>query len=181
MTLEVAVVPFDGRPSRADFDCGNDALNDWLRTKARQQQDRGISRTFLAVPKAGSLETWHAAGFKYIAESTVLGYFSLSSAQVRNAELPPAGSKLPRNVPVVRLGRLAVHARLKGRGFGTLLLMEAITRALQVSETIGVTGLFVDAKEDAVAFYERFGFERAESDPLKLWLPMTAIATLLDG
>jgi len=37
----------------------------------------------------------------------------------------------------------------------------------------------VDAKEDAVAFYEQFGFERAETGPLKLWLPMTAIAALL--
>lgn len=50
---------------------------------------------------------------------------------------------------------------------------------LQVSEIIGVTGIFVDSKEDAVAFYERFGFERAETDPLKLWLPMTTIAKLL--
>lgn len=47
---------------------------------------------------------------------------------------------------------------------------------MEVSETIGETGLFVDAKEDAVAFYERSGFERAETDPLRLWLPMTMIA-----
>ncbi|QHG85689.1 MULTISPECIES: GNAT family N-acetyltransferase [Xanthomonas] len=179
MALEVEVVPFAGHLSRADFDCGNKDLNEWLRTKARQHQERGISRTFLAILKTGTLDAWQEVGFKDVVDTTVLGYFTLSSAQVMNAELPPAGSKLPRNVPVVRLGRLAVHQQLKGRGFGTMLLMEAITRAAQVSDAIGVTGLFVDAKDEAAPFYEKFGFQRAELDPLKLWLPLASITELL--
>ena len=179
MTLEVEIAPFDGHLSRADFDSGNNDLNEWLRTKARQHQERGISRTFLAIPKKGTLDVWHQAGFKDVVDTTVLGYFTLSSAQVMNEELPPAGSKLPRNVPVVRLGRLAVHKRLQGCGFGGMLLMEAITRAARVSETIGVSGLFVDAKDDAVPFYEKFGFQRAESAPLKLWLAMARVIELL--
>jgi len=180
MTLEVEVVPFAGHLSRADFDCGNEKLNDWLRKTANQHQSRGISRTFVAIPAKGTLDAWHQAGFKDVTDTTVLGFFSLSSAQVMNDELPPAGSKLPRNVPVVRMGRLAVHQQLKGRGFGAMLLMEAITRAAQVSETIGVSGMFVDAKEDAASFYEKFGFQAAESDPLKLWLSLKDIQKLLN-
>ena len=179
MTLEVEVVPFAGHLSRADFDCGSKELNDWLHTTASQHQKRGVSRTFLAIPMKGTLDAWHQEGFEDIEDTTVLGFFTLSSAQVMNSDLPPAGSKLPRNVPVVRMGRLAVHQRLKGRGFGTMLLMEAIMRAAQVSESIGVTGLFVDAKEDATPFYEKFGFQPAASNPLKLWLPMASITELL--
>lgn len=76
---------------------------------------------FLAVPRAGSLGAWHGAGFKDAGERTLHGYCSLSSAQIMNAKLPQAGSKLSRNVPLVRQGRLAGPTRLKGRGFGTLL------------------------------------------------------------
>lgn len=181
MTLEVAIVPFDGRPGRAEFDCGIDALNDWLRTNARQHQDRGISRTFLAIPKEGALADWQGAGIEGINDDTMLGFFTLSSAQVFNEGLP-AGTRLPRTVPVVRLGRLAVHRRLQRRGLGRMLLMEAIVRAAQVSETIGVTGLFVDAKdESSAAFYRKYGFESTEHDPLKLWLPLASVIALLGG
>lgn len=180
MNLEVDVVPFSGHQSRADFDCGDEDLNEWLRTKARQHQERGLSRTFLAIPKKGTLGEWHKEGFKDIEDTTVLGYYALSSAQVTSADLP-AGTKLPRTVPVVRLGRLAIHRTLKGRGLGTLLLMESIVQAAQVSSSIGVAGMFVDAKHDAAGFYERFGFKAADSDPLKLWMPLGAILKLLDG
>ncbi|WP_026144001.1 GNAT family N-acetyltransferase [Xanthomonas sacchari] len=178
MTLQLEVVPLSGHLSRGDFDCGDEQLNDWLRTKASQHEKRGLSRTYLAVPMKGTLDTWEEEGFKDIDDTTVLGFYALSSAQVVNTDLP-VGSKLPRNVPVVRLARLAVHQNLKGRGFGKMLLMEALVRAAQVGRTVGVAGLFVDAKPEAVGFYESFGFQAAESNPLKLWIPMSSILEIL--
>lgn len=171
MTLEVDLVPFTGTPSRADFDCGDEDLNRWLHTQAGQNEKRGISRTVLAIPKKNSLGAWRAAGFTEIVDATILGFYSLSSALVLADELPP--SKLPRHVPVIRLGRLAVNRIVQGMGFGELLLMEAITRAALASHTIGAAGLFVEAKNDRAAkFYAKYGFQAGPRDPLKLWLPL---------
>lgn len=171
MTLEVDLVPFAGTPSRADFDCGNEELNNWLRKTAGQHEKSGMSRTVIAVPKKGSLPSWHAAGFTDVDETTILGYYSLSAAQIPLDHLPPG--KHPRTVPAIRMGRLAVHRLLQGRGFGEMLLMDAIVRAAGTSATIGVNGLFVDAKDaKAAAFYSKFGFQPCLDDPLKLWLSL---------
>jgi GNAT superfamily N-acetyltransferase len=179
MTLQLEVVPLSGHLSRADFDCANEQLNDWLRTMASQHEKRGLSRTYLAIPAKGTLAGWEDEGFKDIDDTTVLGFYALSSAQVVNTDLP-SGSKLPRTVPVVRLARLAVHKSLNGRGFGKMLLMDALAIAAQVGEAVGVAGLFVDLKPEAIGFYERFGFEAAESNPLKLWMPMGSLLKVLN-
>ena len=171
MTQEVELVPFAGTQSRADFDCGNLDLNDWLRNTASQHEKRGMSRTVIAIPRGGTVATWHAAGFKDVEDTTILGYYSLSAAQIPLDHLPPG--KHPRSIPAIRMGRLAVHRLVQGRGFGELLLMAAITSAAETSATIGVGGLFVDAKDPtAASFYAKYGFEAGKDDPLKLWLPL---------
>jgi len=146
---------------------------------AGQHQRRGISRVYVLTPKKENIRAWHEAGHMTLDEHSIVGYFALSSAQVMGSDLP-AGSKLPSHVPVVRLGRLAVDRRMMGMKLGSLLLMEAIAIAAEAARSIGVTGLFVDSKPEASAFYEKFGFRAAESDPLKLWLSMKTILSLLD-
>ena len=180
MTLEVDLVPFAGTPSRADFDCGNASLNDWLRSHASQHEKSGMSRTTLAVPKKGTLATWHAVGFEDVDDTTILGFFSLSAAQIPLDQLPQG--KHPKSVPAIRMGRLAVHRLAQGRGFGELLLMEAIARAAETSAAIGVGGLFVDAKDEkAAAFYAKYGFQPSLDDPLKLWLSLKNLLQYSSG
>jgi GNAT superfamily N-acetyltransferase len=176
VTLEIALQPLSGSHDRGNFDCGEAALNEWLQRTAAQHQSRSLSRTVVAIPK--DLAAWHGAGYDWVKADTILGFFALSSAQVMNSELPAsAGKRLPRTVPVARLGRLAVDARLQGQGFGELLLMEAIARTLIAAEQIGVSGMFVDAKgASAAAFYGKYGFEACEADPLRLWIPLTNLA-----
>ena len=38
-----------GNHDRQGFDCGRQELNDWLRQVARQHQDKGLSKTFVAI------------------------------------------------------------------------------------------------------------------------------------
>lgn len=80
--------------------------------------------------------------------------------------------KLPRRVPGVRLGRLAVDRHFQGKGLGELLLVDALTRAQQVYKDAGGMGLFIDAiDEQAAGYYKRFGFAEALDNPHLLFFP----------
>ena len=84
--------------------------------------------------------------------------------------------KLPRKVPGIRLGRLAVDRTVQGQGLGEHLLMDAIERSRRVLEHIGVHALFVDAKDElAAAFYRKYGFRSLPGDSLRLVLPIAGL------
>ena len=169
------VQPLTGDHDRSGFDCGVEALNLWLRQTALQHHAKGISRTFVAVPRdVAAVEVYRAAGYSVISENSILGYFALASALVLTDDLAPELAKrYPRQIPVTRLGRLAVRLELHGQGLGRLLLADAVTRSRNAALSVGSAGIFVDAKnEDAARFYAKYGFAACREQPLKLYLPM---------
>ena len=54
--------------------------------------------------------------------------------------------------------RLAVDEKAQGRGIGSALLRFAFILARRMAADVGCVGLVVDAKPEAVAFYEKLGF-----------------------
>lgn len=160
--------PLARRHDRAGFDCGVAALNEYLRRYARQNHESGGAKTFVAVEPGAS--------------TRVLGYYTIAPGALDFAEVPDLAKRgLARyDVPVFRLGRLAVAATEQGRGLGGALLMAAGERALAVAEAVGGVALAIDAKDDAAArWYERFGALRLLDDPLALVLPLATIAAAL--
>ena len=101
-------------------------------------------------------------------------FFSLASAFVLADDLAPELAKrYPRQIPVTRLGRLAIRSDLQGQGLGRLLLADAVTRSRNAALSVGSAGIFVDAKNTAAAkFYAEYGFMVCKEQPLKLYLPM---------
>lgn len=154
------IVPLTGSHDRQGFDSGRAELNDWLQRVARQHQDKGLSKTFVAV-----LEDQ---------PEQICAYYALTLTEVDTAALSEQRRrKLPRMIPGVRLGRLAVHQRYQGKRLGEIMLMDAIERVRRITEHAGVVGLFVDAIDDKAAqFYARYGFEAFQDEPLKLFLPV---------
>jgi GNAT superfamily N-acetyltransferase len=153
---------------RADFDCGVPALNEYLRRYARQNHESGGAKTFVAVSPKTPI--------------TVLGYYTISPGAIAFTKTPTTLTrKLGRyEVPVFRLGRLAVSVTMQGRGLGGDLLLAAGARALAVAEEVGGVALAIDAKDErAASWYERFGAMRLLDDPLKLVLPLETIAAAL--
>ena len=143
-------------------------MNEYLARYARQSQESGGARTFVAV-SAGAPET-------------VLGYYTISPGAVAFAKSPPMITKgLGRyEVPVFRLGRLAVSLDMQGRGLGADLLYAAGERAIAVAQQVGGVALAIDAKDErAAAWYERFGALRLLDDPLKLVLPLETIRSTI--
>lgn len=152
------IIPLAGDHNRQGFDCGRQKLNDWLRQVARQHQDKGLSKTFVAT--------------RAEAPDLICGYYALTLAELENHHLPEAWrKKLPRRIPGVRLGRLAVDRQYQGKGLGELLLVDALIRAQRIYTEAGGIGLFVDALDgQAAGYYRRFGFEASPDNPLLLFL-----------
>ena len=150
---------------REGFDCASEPLNAFLKQTARQHAERGISRTFVLVDE-------NAAGPK-----PILGFFSLNICQVKSDSLSPEDSKrLPRDVSAVRLGRLAVAKDHQRKGLGKILLIGAMTKFMEIFNTAGGIGLFVDAKDhEAKLYYQRFGFVSLPDNELELFLPVKTI------
>jgi len=164
-----------GHHDRNRFDCGVEALDVWLKRTALQHQVKGISRTFVAVPSdETSLKRYRNAGFDDLDLTTILGFYALAAAFVLIEDLPPQLAKrYPRQIPVTRLGRLAIRSDMQGQGLGKLLLADATNRARGAAASVGSAGIFVDAKDESAArFYMNFGFEPNIDQPFKLYLPM---------
>ncbi|MDO3641589.1 GNAT family N-acetyltransferase [Mucilaginibacter sp. L3T2-6] len=115
----------------------------------------------------------------------ILGYYSLSNASVPAEALPDdIRKKMPKSysqLPVTLLGRLAVDNAQKGKGFGKVLLIDALNRSYKAADSaIGSIGVVVDPLDvEAHSFYKSFGFIALE-DSEKMFLPMKTISLLID-
>ncbi|MBR9975278.1 MAG: GNAT family N-acetyltransferase, partial [Bacteroidetes bacterium] len=76
-------------------------------------------------------------------EQEILGYYAIAMAEIRTIDLPDALTKgLPRHhVPAVRIGRLAVALAHREKGYGALLLWDAIERSIHLSGQIGARAI----------------------------------------
>jgi GNAT superfamily N-acetyltransferase len=155
---------------RASFDCGEPILNEFLRKHARQSHDKGAAKTFLAISN--------------LAGKTVLGFYSLSPASLEYARAPEVVRKgLARHdVPVFRLGRLAVHRTVQAQGLGGQLILAAGRRCLRAATEVGGVALLIDAKNERVAkWYASYGAVPLADAPLSLLLPLSTVQAALEA
>ena len=160
--------PINKQHDREAFDCGEAALNEFLRRYARKSHEVGGAKTFLAIDDAD--------------KTTVLGFYSLSPASVEYARTPEiVRRRLARHdVPGFRLARLAVDRKVQGRGLGGQLLLAAGSRCLRASAEVGGVVLVIDAKNDrAAGWYTAYGAVPLLDAPLSLLLPLATIEAAL--
>ncbi len=146
---------------RAGFTCGVPELDDYLHRFATQHRRKGISTVFVLINSE--------------APRFILGYYTLSAAQMDVASLSDADKKkLPRYpVPCFRMGRLACRADRQGEGLGKLLVACAVDRCLQAQKQVAAFALIVDAKNLAAKeFYQHYGFTPCADSPMTLDLPL---------
>jgi GNAT superfamily N-acetyltransferase len=163
---EAAIAKMHGR---AAFDCGNADLNLYLQRYARQNHESNGAKCFVAVPAD--------------MPSRILGFYTLSPASLEYSRTPALAKKgLGRyDVPVFRLGRLAVDISVQGRGLGGTLLLRAAERCIRVAQDVGGAGLLIDAKDDRAAlWYEGYGALRLDDAPLSLILPLAVAAGAIE-
>ena len=158
------VEPLDKSHDRESFDCGDDALNTFIRKYAGQQQRRFLSRVYVALD----------------ADRRMAGFYTLSTASVEFDSAPDALKRhlAPYPIPAALIGRLAVDKRYQGQGAGRHLLAHALANVRLVAKIAGVAAVVVDAKHpEAVDFYRRFGFLPFSDGSLRLFYPVSSLTT----
>lgn len=159
------IVVFDAvQHDRTGFESGNPKLDEYLQRHLSQGVKKGLVQAYVAIDEVGK----------------VLGYYTLSAAHILNEELPDAiARKFPRYpIPAALLGRMATDVKTRSTGLhvGSKLLIHAMKQTLKAVDTLGVACIVVDAKPEAIGFYQWFGFLRLkQADGLRLYLPIDTI------
>jgi ribosomal protein S18 acetylase RimI-like enzyme len=157
-----AIELLSSQHKRDSFACGVEPLDRYFREQVRQDVRRRATACYVA---------------REISTNAIAAYYTLAAGSVLLSGLPEAlAKKLPRypDVPVARLGRLAVDRNFRGRKLGAAMLWDAIQRAAR-SEVI-VYGMVVDAKDDdAASFYQHHGFVMLSAKARQLLLPLASL------
>jgi GNAT superfamily N-acetyltransferase len=148
------------------FECGEPALDDWLKRRALANEDGGASRTYVVCD-----------------QGRVIAYYALASGAVAHTiATGRARRNMPDPIQVMVIGRLAVDLSAHGRGIGAALLRDAVTRTTQAAEIVGIRAILVHAISDgAKKFYESRGFVPSPVEPLTLMITVADARTVLIG
>jgi GNAT superfamily N-acetyltransferase len=142
------------------FDCGEPALNEWLRHRALKNESR-FSRTYVVCE-----------------DNRVVAYFCISAGAAERAAAPGTLRRdAPDTIPISVIGRLAVSRNHAGKGLGADILSDALRRIAVASQSIGIGAVLVHAKNDAA---KRFYMKCAEfieypQDSRTLFLPIETV------
>jgi len=161
------IEPINAGHNTKDFDCGEADLNGFLSRFALKNNNRDIGRTFVAVRPG---------------ESSVVGYYTISSGTVTFDQLP-ANFKLPKYpIPTAHMGRLATDLTVQGQGLGEALLFDALKKAELASQEIGIRVVeLIALNQRAKEFYMRYGFQELVDDPLRLYLAIETVRQALSA
>jgi len=138
------------RHDRSRFDCGEPALDEWLRRYAGQNRRRDTAATWvIATP-----------------ENRVVAFASLAMTAVDRSAAPRTVAKqAPDPVPALLLGRLAVDKDFAGLGVGTALVAYVLATAVELNATAACRAVVAAALDaQARAWWERLGFHSFHPD-----------------
>lgn len=160
-------VPLATKHDLADFDCGQDSLNHWLKKTAVKNESGHASRTFVACTK----------------DDRVVGYYALSAGSVSRTEAPGRIKRgMPEPLPVIVLGRLAVNINRQKQGIGLGLLRDALYRCYLITESIGARAVLVHAlNEDSQQFYKSIGFVESPANHLTLMMGILDVYKIFEA
>jgi hypothetical protein len=147
------------------FDCGNDALNGWLKDHALHSEGQS-ARTYVVCDN-----------------NVVIGYYCIAMGSVERRALPSRLKRqqgLPNQTPVAIIGRLARDLRWRGSGLGADLLQDALGRIVAAAQIIGVRCVVVHAIDDEAArFWKANEFIEYPDNSRTFYMPVETIITAL--
>ena len=168
------IEPFDAaRHDREGFTCGV------------EQVDNFFKRTANKLARADNLRLYvmHADG-------ATIGFYALNAHAVRHEDLPPRYARTRPGhgaIPAAFIAMIGVDRRHAGRGYGGDLLVDALRRIARASDAIGIAVALLDVLDDGdaalaarrTALYRSYGFEPLPTNPLRLYLPIATVRSLV--
>jgi hypothetical protein len=133
-----------------DFDCGDTDLNDFIKNDALQYQSQLLTKTYLFSEK-----------------EEVIAFFSVSNDSLKDNDFEKWNNlsrKVPnrkrrKDYPAVKIGRLGVNSKFKGKQLGTQILF-FIKNWFTTENKTGCRFVLVDAynSPEVIKFYEKNDF-----------------------
>ncbi len=160
--------PLQKSHPRSAFRSGQGQVDDWLATKALQNQDKRLSATKALIS----------------ANDAVAGCYTLAIAQVDFSELPAELIRhlTRRPLPVAVLAWLGVDESHQGLGLGRRLLAQALVDCHLASRTFPVVAVILDCiDESAKTFYRRWDFRELPGYPQRLYLSSRQLDAMMKG
>ena len=157
------IEPFRSDHDRSGFSCGVASLDDYIRYRVSQYEQRRFGKTFVGVTPGAN---------------AISGYYSIVAGSIPFESMPDGlGRKLPRHpVPVVLIARLAVDKESQGQLLGEKLLLDSFRRAVILSGNLGIHAVLVEAINDkAASFYRKYGFVELKDQPHRLIILLSNI------
>ena len=159
---EVSVLLLTEGYSIKPFGCEDEDLNDFLFNEATPYQKELLATTFV-------MEN----------DEQTLGYYSLlndslqlredmfaSKSQFRKflRELMPYPKRHLKTIPALKIGRLAIDKSFKGKGLGSVIMANIISKCIKMNKEQACRLITVDAYKQAIPFYQKMGFKFLTED-----------------
>ena len=151
---------------RAKFSSGENVVDEWLKKRARQAQDKRLSVTRVLLDDAGK----------------IAGYYTLAMGQVNFDELPAEQTKkLPHTLlPIITLAWLGIDKEYQGQGLGERLLAQALSDCHTTGQMMPYIAVIIDCLNGrAKEFYLRYDFRQVSGYPSKLFLPWQTLERMM--
>ncbi len=167
--MNYLTIPLDSKHIRDRFSCGKELLDNYFWKQAKQDVKRKLSACFVLIDTESD---------------NIKGYYTIYSSSISNDLIPDSfRKKLPKShlsIPTILLGRLAIDVKYQAQGLGKVLLIDALERCFDISDSVGTFAVIVDPIDNnAELFYEKYGFIRLP-DSRKMFLPMKTIKELFE-
>lgn len=160
-------IPLDSTHDKSSFSCGKEMLDNYFWKQAKQDVKRKLAACFVSIDQD---------------INKIKGYYTLSSNSISNDMVPDFFKKnLPNSysdIPTILMGRLAIDKEFQGKGFGTMLLIDALKRCFDISDSVGAFAIIVDPLDEAAEeFYLKYGFIKLPGSG-KMFLAMKTVREL---
>ncbi|WP_149205808.1 GNAT family N-acetyltransferase [Flavobacterium johnsoniae] len=166
MNLKIKILTKDHK--RNEFKCGKELLDNYFHKQAGQDARKSLSVCHVLVDEDAD-------------PNRVIGYYTLSNDSIPWEDFPAElTKKIPKtySIPTALLGRLAIDESDQRKGYGEILLFDALEKSLEVSRNFGMVAVVVDPLDQkAIDFYKEYGFILIESTK-KMFLPIETIRGL---
>lgn len=141
----IQIVHLTDEHNLESFCCGNNAIDDFLKNCAIEEQENKISITYLVC-----------------LHNKVIGFFTLATNSIEVLAIDTVDSieEFPESVyPAIDISKLAIIKRLQRKRIGEYTVRAAIGKILSISEHVGCRYITLDSLKDKVGFYKKYGFK----------------------